>query len=211
MHDRSGIRQTAFVLAAALVMTLWSVPAETDIYRGCTGFLDIGVIGGDGVDSLGPRSKMLDEFEGRGQCNSTVQANTCRVRAKDNIFRCANDLWAARWSLIGDPDDANPDGGLPLSCQGRATGAKGVGPFRKNPFGQYFDIKHAIEHAACCELQPGARTVNVSVFVNSVGDNGCGNNRAFGRYREQRTLEGNYVAECQQLRARGLCAVRTNR
>lgn len=211
MPDRSGIRHTAFVAAAALVMTLLSVPAETDIYRGCAGILDIGVLGGVGVDPSGRRSKVLDEFEGRGQCNNTAQANTCRERAKDNVFRCANDLWAARWSLIGDPDDTNPDGGLPLSCQGRATGAKGLGPFRKNPFGQYFDIKHAIEHAACCELQPAARVVNLLVVVNSVGDKGCGNNRAFGVYREQRTLEDNYVAECRRLRAQGLCAVRTNR
>jgi hypothetical protein len=139
---------------------------------------------------------------------TAAQANTCRVRAKDNLFRCANDLWAARWSLIGDASDGRPDGGLPLSCQGRATGGKGVGPYREIPFGQFFDIKYAIEHAACCELQPTASSLNLRIDVSSVGDKGCGNDQAFGSYRESRVLEGNYIADCQRLRAQGMCAGR---
>ena len=209
MHDRSRIWDAVFVLTAALLFPLLSAPADADIYRGCTGVLDMTVIGGAGVD--GVTTKRLDVFEGRGQCNNTAQANTCRVRAKDNVFRCANDSWAARWTLIGDPNDSHPDGGIPLSCQGRATGGKGLGPFRENPFGQFFDIKHAIEHTACCELQPTASALNLSIGVSSVGDKGCGNNEAFGAYRERRTLESNYVVDCQRLRTEGMCAVRTNR
>ena len=210
MHDRPKTWKTLVVLGAALPITIVAVPADTDIYRGCAGSFRIAVVGGAGVDTS-RRTQLLDEFEGRGQCNNTAQANTCRVRAKDNVFRCANDLWAARWTLIGDPNDGNPDGGLPLSCQGRATGAKGVGPFRENPFGQFFDVKYAIEHAACCVLQPTASLLNLSIDVSTVGDKGCGNDKAFGAFREQRTLEGNYVADCQQLRAQGICAVRRSR
>lgn len=213
MHDRSRVRNTFLVLtAAALLIPIVSVPAAADIYRGCTGVVDVTVVGGAGMDSSGSTTKLLDNFEGRGQCNNTAQANTCRVRAKDNVFRCANDLWAARWTLIGDPNDSHPDEGIPLSCQGRATGAKGLGPFRENPFGQFFDIKHAIEHAACCELKPTASGLNLSIRVQSVGDKGCGNDRTpFGGYREQRTLESNYVVDCQQFRDQGMCAVRTSR
>ncbi len=197
-----------FIVAALIAMTM---PARADIYRGCTGFINIAITGGEGVEASRGTTKMLDEFEGRGQCDNTTQANTCRKRAMDNVFRCANDLWAARWNLIGDPNDGRPDGGLPVSCQGRATGAKNVGPFHENPFGQFFDIKHAIEHTACCQLQPAAKTLNIGVFVNSVGDKGCGKNATgYGGYSEQRILEGNYVADCESLRASGMCAVRTN-
>jgi hypothetical protein len=134
-----------------------------------------------------------------------------RVRAKDNVFRCANDLWAVRWNLIGDPNDGNWDGGLPLSCQGRATGAKDVGPFKRNQFGQYFDIKYAIEYTACCEMQPNAKSLQLSFGVSSGGDKGCGNDRSpYGGYREHRTLESNYVVDCERARAQGMCAVRTN-
>jgi hypothetical protein len=209
MQDRSMIWRTFFLVGAALLILVASVPGDADIYRGCIGALGIAVISGEGVDTSSGRSKFIEEFEGRGQCNNAAQANTCRVRAKDNVFRCANDLWAARWTLIGDPNDSHPDGGIPLSCQGRATGAKGLGPFRKNPFGQFFDIKHAIEHAACCELQPTANSLHLSVDVNSIGDKGCGNDKNQTSYTERRTLEGNYVVDCQRLRAQGMCAVRT--
>jgi hypothetical protein len=210
MDERSRTSGTFFVLATALFILLLSVPAEADIYRGCTGVLDMTVIGGAGVDKV--TSKRLDHFEGRGQCNNTAQANTCRVRAKDNVFRCAKDFWAARWTLIGDPNDSHLDEGLPLSCQGRATGGKGIGPFRENRFGQFFDIKHAIEHAACCEVEPTASSLNVSISVSSSGDRGCGSNKGeLGGYNERRTLESNYVVDCQGLRAQGMCAVRTGR
>lgn len=208
---RNRIYGAFFAFIAAALIAGASIPAGADIYRGCTGFFAIAIVGGAGVDSSRGTTKMLDEFEGRGQCNNTAQANTCRKRAMDNVFRCANDLWAARWNLIGDPNDGRPDGGLPVSCQGRATGAKSVGPFHENPFGQFFDIKHAIEYAACCELQPTASLLNISVYVNSVGDKGCGKNATgYGQYSEQRGLEANYVADCAELRALGMCAVRTN-
>jgi hypothetical protein len=200
-----------FIAAAFIVTAVLSTPARADIYRGCTGFIGIAVTGGLGVDSSRGTTKTLDEFEGRGQCANKTQANTCRKRAMDNVFRCANDLWAIRWNLIGDPNDGHADMGLPLSCQGRATGAKGLGPFHENPFGKFFDIKHAIEYAACCQLQPTASSLNVGVFVSTVGDRGCGKNATgYGSYSEQRTLEGNYVADCESLRAQGMCAVRTN-
>lgn len=203
MHDRSRAWKTFVVLTGALLMPIVSAPAAADIYRGCTGVVEVTVVSVAGMDSAGATTKTLDVFEGRGQCNNTAQANTCRVRAKDNVFRCANDLWAARWTLIGDPNDSNPDGGIPLSCQGRATGAKGLGPFRENPFGQFFDVKHAIEHAACCEMRPAASSLSLSIGVSSLGDTGCGN--------ERRALESNYVVDCQRLRTQGMCAVRTNR
>ena len=209
---RNGNAVTAALFAfivAAFIAT--APPARADIYRGCAGFIDIAITGGKGLDASRATTKMLDEFEGRGQCDNKAQANTCRKRAMDNVFRCANDLWAARWNLIGDPKDGHPDRGLPESCLGRATGAKNVGPFRENPFGQFFDIKHAIEHTACCQLQPTASSLNIGVFVSSVGDKGCGKNATgYGGYSEQRVLEGNYVADCESLRASGMCAVRTN-
>lgn len=200
-----------FIAAAFIAITAASAPARADIYRGCTGLIGIAVTGGKGVDASRGTTKTLDQFEGRGQCENKTQANTCRKRAMDNIFRCANDLWAIRWNLIGDPNDGRPDMGLPLSCQGRATGAKGLGPFHENPFGELFDIKHAIEHAACCELQPTASSLNIGLFVSSVGDKGCGKDfSGYSMYREQRALESNYVADCESLRARGMCAVRRN-
>ena len=200
-----------FIAAAFVLIAAASTPARADIYRGCGGFFVIGITGGNGVDSSRGTTATLDNFEGRGQCKNKTQANTCRKRAMDNIFRCANDLWAIRWNLIGDPNDGNPDMGLPLSCQGRATGAKDVGPFHKNPFGKLFDIKHAIEYSACCQLQPTASSLNIGLYVNSVGDKGCGKDfSGYSQYREQRMLEGNYVADCASLRASGMCAVRTN-
>ena len=200
-----------FIAAVFILIAAASTPALADIYRGCGGYFVIGITGGSGVDSSRGTSKTLDNFEGRGKCKYKTQANTCRKRAMDNIFRCANDLWAIRWNLIGDPNDGNPDMGLPVSCQGRATGAKNVGPFHENPFGKFFDIKHAIEYAACCQLQPTASSLNIGLYVNSVGDKGCGkNSTGYGSYSEQRMLEGNYVADCASLRAQGMCAVRTN-
>jgi hypothetical protein len=208
--NKKPVSVMLIALAASALIALPTVPAAADIYRGCAGFFDLRVVGGSGVDNSRPATKNLDQFEGRGQCKNTAQANTCRVRAKDNVFRCANDLWAVRWNLLGDPNDGKWDGGLPLSCQGRATGAKGVGPFKQNPFGQHFDIKYEIEYAACCEMQPTANLLNLSISVSTVGDKGCGNDKAFGAYREQRTLESNYVADCKSLRKQGMCAVRTD-
>lgn len=210
-RSAKSIALLGFIAAAFILIAAASTPARADIYRGCAGFLGIAVTGGQGVDSSRGTTKTLDEFEGRGQCNNTTQANTCRKRAMDNVFRCANDLWAMRWNLIGDPNDGHADMGIPVSCQGRATGAKNVGPFHKNPFGKLFDIKHAIEYAACCQLQPTAGSLNVGLFVSTVGDRGCGKNATgYGSYSEQRTLESNYVADCASLRASGMCAVRTN-
>ena len=195
---------------AALLVAVASITAEADIYRGCTGILSLGVVSGTG--KVGSHTHLqLDAFEGRGACKNRLQANTCRTRAKDNIFRCANDVWNQRWNLVGDPNDGRPDEGLPDSCLGRATGAKGLGPFKENPHGQFFDIKHAIEHAGCCRMQPEARSLHLMLTVNSGGDKGCGNDRSpYGGYREQRILEDNYMVDCERARARGMCAVRSS-
>ncbi len=199
-------------LAVALFILLGAPTANADITRGCTGILSLYISSGEGLDNSRARNMQIDVFDGIGACKNRTQANTCRARAKDNVFRCANDLWNIRWNLIGDPKDSHADLGIPLSCQARGgTGAKNLGPFHKNKFGKYFDIKHAIEYNSCCKMQPGAKKFVVSLTVHSGGDKGCGNDRSpYGGYREHRTLESNYQVNCKQLIKQGMCAKRTN-
>jgi len=204
-----GLTTIIFViLAAAFFVGLTPGTAQADITRGCQGIFWVNVVGGDNINQANTY-RQFDTFEGRGACKNKAQANTCRARAKDNVFRCATDLWNARWSLIGNPNDEHPDGGLPEICQGRTTGAKNVGPFKKNSFGQYFDIKHAIEYEGCCVLQPKSNSLQLSVSVTSTGDNGCGSKKRtkYGTsYQDNRTLESNYKVNCKQLRKNGICA-----
>ena len=196
----------SFIAGAALTCTIITHDARAEITRGCKGtlFIDLYDVKGQKTNQY---NTTIDEFEGRGACKNKLEANTCRVRAKDNVFRCATDLWNARWSLIGDPNDGNPDSGLPSICQGRNTGAKGIGPYTKNPHGQFFDIKHEMEYQACCKLQPKAKKLKMKLSVNSTGDKGCGKhqNWMYQPWGETRVLINNYEANCKDLRVHGLC------
>lgn len=199
--------KTFSLLFSLLCLVVFCIPVKADIYRGCTGIFSLYIAEGYKSDY---RNKQIDIFEGRGACKNKLEANTCRIRAKDNIFRCATDLWNRRWNLIGNPKDEHADLGLPDSCLGRATGAKDLGPFRENPFGQYFDIKYHMEYTACCEMQPNTEDLRLSLTVHSGGDKGCGKDRSpYGGYREHRVLEDNYKVNCKNAIAHGMCAKRT--
>ena len=205
-----GLLALGTVSALAIFVLIAPVPAEADITRGCQGSFDIRVIGGD-ITAPSNTRKKLDLFEARGACKNTAQANTCRSRAKDNVFRCANELWDRRWNLIGDPKDGNADLGLPDICLGRTTGAKKVGPFKENKHGQHFDIKYTIEYNTCCVLQPRSEDLDVKVTVSSFGDKGCGKTKSSmgNTWSEWRTLEPSYGVNCKSLRKQGMCAKRT--
>jgi hypothetical protein len=177
MHDRARIRNTFVGLTAALLVPVVSVPAAADIYRGCVGLIEVTVVGLSGTDGSGATTMILDDFEGRGQCNNTAQANTCRVRAKDNVFRCANDLWAARWTLIGDPNDSNPDGGIPLSCQDAPRAPRAWVPSARthSASSSISSTRSSTPHAAKCGPRRALST-SVSASTRSgtqdVGTNG---------------------------------------
>ncbi len=194
-----------FAIFTAILISLGSQASHAEITRGCEGNFILEIVNRSG-DTL----KNLDQFEGRGACKNTAHANTCRKRAMDNIFRCANDIWTYRWNLIGDPKDNNTDMILPAICRGDKTGARKVG-FKTNPHGKGTDIKHAMEYYACCKMQPGAGTLILKLDVVSTGDKGCGKNyNKLGRfYHERRTLIDDYKASCPAVIKSGICAVRT--
>ncbi|MEM7009583.1 MAG: hypothetical protein AAF462_10655 [Thermodesulfobacteriota bacterium] len=133
-----------FILIGTFLILISSLTASAEITRGCAGKFNIEVLNPSGGDIY----KNLDSFEGRGACKNKHHGNTCRKRAMDNIFRCANDLWDNRWYLIGDPKDGNHDMILPAICRGDKTGARNVG-FKTNPHGRGTDIKYSMEYHAC--------------------------------------------------------------
>ena len=195
-----------FIFAAILAIS-WVMPVEAEITRGCEGsfILTINYKSGDSA------SKALDMFEGRGSCKSKAYANTCRHNAMSSIFLCGKDLWFQRWNLIGNPKDDHPDVPLPATCRGDTTGARKVGPFKTNPYGKGTDIKYAMEYSTCCEMQPGAGDLELTLKVWSSGDKGCGkdHNNLSGKYFESRTLIDNYKVNCKKLVKQGMCAKRT--
>lgn len=198
------------IAVAAILVITWCaisvVNSHAEVTRGCKGSFNIEVLNASGSD----RFQQLDEFEGRGACKNKHHGNTCRKRAMDNIFRCGNDIWNNRWNLIGDPNDGRTDMILPAICRGDKTGARKVG-FRTNPFGRGTDIKYSMEYHACCNLQPGADELKLKLTVTSSGDKGCGKNRnEFSKvYWEKRTLESNYIVDCNKIIEKGYCATRT--
>ena len=202
-----SVKLSILFFIITFVFISFTAPSHADITRGCAASFSINVHNVKGTQT-NKHTKLFDKFEARGACKNKAQANTCRKRAKDNVFRCANELWDSRWNLIGDPNDNNADLGLPSICTGRSTGAKGIGPYRKNQFGQVFDIKNEIEYQACCVLQPKADSLDIKLTVHSQGDNGCGAYRdplPKSPWGETRTLIGDYHANCKQLRVRRLC------
>lgn len=192
------------IILAAIFVVAWCavsvVNSHADITRGCRGTLSIHTYGVEGKKT-NSYTKIIDTFDGRGACKNATQANTCRKRAKDNIFRCADELWENRWNLIGDPN-INPNVQLPYICAGRSTGVLHLGPFKTNPFGQHFDIKHEIEYEACCQLQPKADSMKIKLTVHSQGDKGCGAHKDLKHqpWGETRTLINDYYADCKKLR-----------
>ncbi|GJM16662.1 MAG: hypothetical protein DHS20C13_19890 [Thermodesulfobacteriota bacterium] len=124
-----------FLIIGTLIILISSNSAKAEVTRGCKGYFSIDVLTSSKNLTTSNFSKVIDEFEGRGACKNKYHGNTCRERAKDNIFRCANDIWDNRWYLIGDPDDGRTDMILPAICRGDKTGARKVG-FRTNPFGK---------------------------------------------------------------------------
>lgn len=195
-----------FVFSFLMFMLLFLSPANADITRGCEGKFLMTIVGKKGENA----KNNLDTFEGRGACKNKTQANTCRKRAMDNIFRCANDIWDNRWYLIGDPKDNNTDMVLPAICRGDTTGARKVA-FKTNPHGRGTDIKYAMEYYACCKMQPGAGSLVLQLDVYSTGDKGCGknHNKLGDFYWEGRTLIDDYKVNCSSVIKKGYCAVRT--
>lgn len=198
------------IILAVIVVIAWSaisaVNSHAEVTRGCKGTFRIEIMNVSGGD----KSQLLDAFEGRGACKNKYHGNTCRKRAMDNIFRCANDIWDNRWYLIGDPNDNTTDSILPAICRGDKTGARKVG-FKTNPHGRGTDIKYSMEYHACCKMQPGADRLQLKLTVMSSGDKGCGKNQnEFSKiYWETRTLEDNYIADCKEVIKKGYCAIRT--
>ena len=195
----------SLALISLFMVVLSSMSARADITRGCKGTFAVEV-----KNSSGDNTILIDEFEGRGACKNKTQANTCRKRAMDNIFRCANDIWDNRWHLIGDPKDSNHDMVLPPICRGDVTGARKVN-FKTNPHGKGTDIKYAMEYYSCCKLKPGAGKLQLKLNVTSAGDKGCGKNRNeyTGVYWERRTIFDGYDVDCKKIIDKGYCATRT--
>ena len=208
---QSAVKLGIFIaIIAAMLIATASTPAQAEVTRGCEGTFVMDIVNGTGIDTSKERKKALDKFEGRGACKNSNYGNTCRKRAMDKIFRCANDIWDNRWNLIGDPNDNNPDMILPAICRGDTTGARQVG-FRTNPHGKGTDIKYSMEFHACCTMQPTSDSLQLKLTVFSSGDKGCGKNynNLSKRYWESRTLIDNYMVNCQSLIQQGMCAKRT--
>ena len=196
-----------FIITSLICFSISSSPVRAEITRGCEGrfILQVAKYNGEAMVGNQGNRKILEVLEGRGACKNKTKANDCRRRAKDNIFRCANEIWDNRKYLIGDPDDNKADLALPAICRGDVTGARKVS-FKTNPHGKATDIQYAIKHKACCQMKPNAKSLVMNLSVDSLGDKGCGSPPDFdGVYFDTLVLDDNYKVNCTRLRDMGMC------
>ncbi|MEM7193325.1 MAG: hypothetical protein AAF402_00150 [Pseudomonadota bacterium] len=98
-----------------------------------------------------------------------------------------------------------------------SRGAETVKDFRINPIyltpaTNPFDIKYAMEKAACCHVARLADSVQMTVHTASNGDEGCGATKgkigawASGhRWYSTKTIFSPYIANCAAVRVSGIC------
>lgn len=173
--------------------------ANADINRHCTGYMGAQLLGG--VDKNGKSwgqsgTKALAGvvFEGRGRCKNKLKANDCRRQARDLIVKCGKDLWAKRWSKSVPPSCAAAPSGSRPYARIKTWGSEGVWSAVRAKLKN--DVKRSVEHSACCVLRPTDRQVNFSVYLAVHGDKGC---------RHKSFVANTYKANCENLRAQGLC------
>jgi len=185
-------------VTSVLMLMMTSTTARADIIRHCEG--EIRSIVNSGVKSSGDQfvapatdGHVITKLKGRGRCENRREAGKCRERARTGILACAQSLWAVRWdrrvpypqcSFSRGPAEKNAH-----RSEGSITWWNTI--IHRN------DIKSSIEFEACCKQQPTARSLHLSVRVESHGDNNC--------HYSHDLVGQTYQANCTRLRARGLC------
>jgi hypothetical protein len=175
--------------------------ARADIVRHCAGFIAASIKGGvnaNGQPFVQGQSAATSavNLNGRGTCRSTAYANDCRRRARDAIISCAVGIWAERWTRrVPTSVCESADNGRPPHAGVTRWGAPGVPSSVRATLTN--DVKRALEHTACCVLNPTARRLSFDVDLYVNGDARC---------PHIRDLIGQpYEANCRQLRNQGLC------
>ena len=185
------------ITLAAVLSSVIAGEAAAREWRGCSAAIQIVAEG---------KLSTLWQFEGRGSCRSRAHANDCRRAARDAIANCVRAAWAERWSrkLPGQCAPGSESGstrpfvkGILDTDFGRGRGAEGDQ-----------DFKWAVEHAACCWLHPTGGRIQVMVGADTSGDTGCQSPAAFQEGFDL-PLEPAYQVDCQSVRDKGYCAVRT--
>ena len=123
------------------------------------------------------------------------------------IANCVRGAWRDRWDrkLPGECAPGSESGstrpfvkGILDTDFGRGRGSEGDQ-----------DFKWAVEHAACCRLHPTGGTIQVMVGVDTRGDTGCQSPSRIQEGPFDLMLEPDYQVDCQRVREKGFCAVRT--
>ncbi len=185
-------------IAVLLGSVVVAQPSAAREWRGCKASIAILADG---------RRSTLWEFEGRGSCRNRAHANDCRRAARDAIANCVRGAWRDRWDrkLPGECATGNESAsdrpfvkGIANTGFGRGRGSRGDQ-----------DFKWAVEHAACCKLNPNAGNIRVIVGADTQGDSGCRSPSKIQEDAFDLTLERNYQVDCRRVREQGFCAVRT--
>jgi len=186
------------ITLAAVLSSVTVGDAAAREWRGCSAAIQIVAEG---------KLSTLWQFEGRGSCKSNARANDCRRAARDAIANCVRTAWDERWSrkLPGQCAPGSESGssrpfvkGILDTDFGRGRGSEGDQ-----------DFKWAVEHAACCFLHPNGGRIQVRVGANTSGDTGCRSPATFTEGSFDLPLEPDYQVDCQSVRDKGYCAVRT--
>lgn len=177
----------------ATCLLVLALPVQADITRSCSASLDVYVL------DKKPNAYMnLASIEGRGSCDNKLRANDCRERARREIDRCRNDLWAGRHS-----------NGIPASCDSLVDGSSRAGA--KLQYDGIFLIAQPKRltargaYAVCCQLRPNAGKLSIAFEGRISGDQKCAANRIGpDRYQEEYGFP-KYEMNCSEWRAQGIC------
>ncbi len=187
------------ITLAAVLSSVIAGDAAAREWRGCSAAIQIIADG---------KLSTLWQFEGRGSCRNRAHANDCRRAARDAIANCVRTAWDERWNrkLPGQCAPGSESGsnrpfvkGIYDTDFGRGRGSEGDQ-----------DFKWAIEHAACCYLHPTGGRIQVKVGANTSGDTGCRSPASIQEGSFDLPLHSDYQVDCQSVRDKGYCAVRTS-
>jgi hypothetical protein len=172
------------VLIAALFLSVFALPATSDILRSCKASIE--------VQAPGKPSVVLAYLTGQGPCKNKANADKCRERARVELNECLDIIWA----------DHRFDGTLPMQCADMTSGRRGArlsweGIRLYEPPRSLF--REAV-HEICCVQSPNKGSVSFHLGGSIWGGPGCAKSIGGGKTQSDYTFVAGFSVDCTHWR-----------